>query len=117
MYKKLTRTALSVALAGALLTATGCELPRGGSYGGSYTDVFFGLDWLPGFGGYDYYDGYETYEYYEEDVFVVDTGGDYYYDDYYVDDYYYDEGLYFEDEYWDDGYWDDWKKKRSGRRK
>ncbi len=112
MYQKLTRTKLTVALAGALLTATGCELSRGGSYGGSYTDVFVGLDWLPGFGGYDYYDDYETYEYYEEDVYVVDTGGDYYYDDYYYDDYYYDEGVYYEDEYWDE-----WKKKRSGRQK
>ena len=113
-----TKIVLGLALAGLLLPTAGCKYPRGGSYGGSYTDVFVGFDWLPGFGGFDLFDDYVEYDYYEEDFIVIDTGGDYYYEDeyYYEDDYYYDDA-YWDDGYWDDGYWDDWKKKRAGRRK
>ena len=120
MYKKLTKTVLSLALVGLLLPMVGCKYKKGGYHGGSYTDVAFGMDWLPSFGGYDIWDEYEETVVYEEDVFVS-TSDSYYYEDdiYYTDDYYYDDG-YYDDEYYDDGgyYWDDdWKKKRRGRRK
>ncbi|MBN2473172.1 MAG: hypothetical protein JXB62_01090 [Pirellulales bacterium] len=103
MGKRLTRIVLGLAMIGILLPAVGCK-PRnsghsGGYYDGSYTDVFFGLDWLPGFGGYEVWDEstYQEYEYYDE--YYEDYYYDEYYEDYYYDDYY--------DGYWDDGYWDD----------
>ncbi len=123
MNGKLSKIALTLLLAGILLPAAGCKY-KPGSHGGSSTDVFFGLDWLP---GYDYVDVYEdvyvTDTYYEdtyyEDTYYEDT----YYEDSYYDDFYYEDDYYgdyyYEDDYYDDGYyddeyWDDWKKKRGG---
>lgn len=114
MNEKLTKIVLSLALVGVLLPTAGCKHKRGGYGGGSYTDVFFGMDWLPSFGGFDCCDDYVEYEYYEEDVYVGTSDSYYYEDDFYYDEWYWDDG------YWDDDGWyywdDDWKKKRPDRR-
>ena len=87
MKSKLRIALLGLALIGLLLPATGCE-PRRYLSDGSYADILFALDFLPGFGGVDFYDD----GYYEDDYY-----GDF--DDYYGDDYYEEEEYFFVGEY------------------
>ncbi len=92
MSSRLGRIVISVALVACGIFAAGCD-ERGwgrGRYYGDYssTDVSFGLDWLPWFGGYSVVDDYEyVTEYYSTEV------GDYgWYD--------YDYGWGYDDGYW-----------------
>ncbi len=124
MNGKLSKITLTLLLAAILIPAAGCKY-KPGSRGGSYTDVAFGLDWLP---GYDYLDVYEEdvivsdtyYEdtYYEDSYYEDSYYEDTYYEDAYYDDFYYEDDYYDDDYddggYYDDYYWDDWKKKRGG---
>lgn len=99
---------MSVALLACGVFAIGCDEREWGRnrHHGDYssTDVSFGFDWLPWFGGYDVVDEYDyVTEYYSTEV--VDYGGyDYGYDYDYDYDYGYDYG---------DGYW---RTKRAERR-
>ncbi len=104
MKKTLTKALLGLALLALFIPAAGCDL-RDSSYAlGSFSDVVFGFDIAPVFGGFDYFE--EEYDYTEFEIdFFDDYSG---YDDY--DDGYYDDGYYY------DGFggYDDWKKKSAG---
>ena len=83
MRRKLTKIAMSLALALALVPTMGSDGCDRGGYGCSAFD--FGFDYFPSFGGFDFFGSSYEESYYYDDYYY---GGDYYYEDYYYDDFY-----------------------------
>ncbi len=103
MRAKFSKVVLGLMLAALLVPTMGSDGCRRG-YGGSFTDIAFGVDVLPSFGFSDW--GFSD-SYYEES----------YYNDSYYDDGFYDDGFY-DDGFYDDGFYgDDFKAKNAGRKK